>query len=277
MHKKQSFAFSLVSLLCLGLLSCSQGGSNTELKKLTITGSTTVAPLANEIAKSFESKNANVRVDVQTGGSSRGLYDAEQGLADIGMVSRALKPAETPNVLTFVIAQDGIGIIVNKDNDIKALSDEQIVKIYTGEIENWKAVGGKAGPITVVNKAEGHSTLELFLKYFKLKNAQVKADVVIKDNQQGIKTVAGNKDAIGYVSIGTASYSIANGVAIKLLPVGGVEASTKTVGDGSFPLSRPLNLVTNSSPSPLTQQFIDFAQSKEVHDLVEAQNFVPIQ
>ena len=277
MHKKKkSFALPLISLLCLGLLSCSQTGSETQQKKLTLTGSTTVAPLASEIGKRFESENAGVRVDVQTGGSSRGISDTEQGLVDIGMVSRPLKDEEKGKLETFVIANDGVGIILNKDNDVKALSNEQIVKIYTGEIENWQEVGGNSASITVINKAEGHSTLELFLKYFKLKNAQVKPDVVIKENQQAIKTVSGNKDAIAYVSIGTAEYSIADGVPIKLLPVDGVEASTKTVRDGTFPLSRPLNLVTKE-PSSLTKEFLNFAQSEEVHDLVEAQNFVPIK
>ena len=109
-----------------------------------------------------------------------------------------------------------------------------------------------------------------------MENSDIQADVVIGDNQQGIKTVAGNKNAIGYVSIGAAERDINAGVPLKLLSVGGVEASTETVRDGSFPLSRPLNLVTTQTPSGLTEEFIEFAQSAKVHDLVEAQNFVPI-
>jgi phosphate transport system substrate-binding protein len=100
---------------------------------------------------------------------------------------------------------------------------------------------------------------------------------VIGDNQQGIKTVAGNPNAIGYVSIGAAEYDIQHGVPLKLLPIGGVEATTQTVRDESFPLSRPLNLVTKTSPSGLTQEFIQFAQSEKVYDLVKEQNFVAIE
>ena len=266
--------FSLSLGLCL--TACHQDSANLKSEKLILTGSSTVAPLASQIAKKFEAENSGVRIDVQTGGSARGFADIAQGLADIGMVSRALKDSESDNFQSFAIAKDGIGIIVASSNPIKSLSDQQIVDIYTGKINNWQQVGGEDAPITVVNKAEGRSTLELFLKYFQLENSQIEADVIIGDNQQGIKTVAGNKNAIGYVSIGAAERDISTGVPLKLLPVGEVDANTATVQDGSFPLSRPLNLITTQIPSGLTKEFIEFAQSEKVHDLVEAQNFVPI-
>ena len=266
-------AFSLS--LGLGLTACSNS-TNPESQKLTLTGSSTVAPLASEIAKKFEAEHPEVRIDVQTGGSSRGLADAVQGLADIGMVSRALKDEETNKFQSYAIATDGIGIILEGSNPVQNLSDRQIVDIYTGKIDNWQEVGGDDAPITVVNKAEGRSTLELFLDYFQLDSSQIQADVIIGDNQQGLKTVAGNQNAIGYVSIGAAERDINAGVPLKLLSVGGINASTQTVQDGSFPLSRPLNLVTTQTPTGLTEEFIQFAQSEKVHDLVEAQNFVPI-
>lgn len=243
--------------------------------RLTVTGSSTVAPLVAEIGKRFEVRNPGVRVDVQSGGSSRGIADARSGLADIGMVSRALKPEEQ-DLQSFAIARDGIGMIVHRDNPVRALTDQQIVDIYTGKIADWSEVGGRAGPITVVNKAEGRSTLELFLHYFKLTSSQIKAHVVIGDNQQGIKTVAGNPGAIGYVSIGTAEVEGARGTPIRLLPIGTVDATVENIRNGSFPLARPLNLVTRAEPAGLAKAFIDFARSGEVHDLVEAQFFVPL-
>ena len=273
---KKKFLSCLVGLSVVGgITACNQNSANLESEKLTLTGSSTVAPLASEIAKKFEAEHPGVRIDVQTGGSSRGLADAAQGLADIGMISRALKEDET-DFQSFAIANDGIGIILESSNPVQNLSDEQVVDIYTGKIDNWQEVGGIDAPITVVNKAEGRSTLELFLDHFQLENSQIQADAIIGDNQQGIKTVAGNKNAIGYVSIGAAERDISAGVPLKLLPVGGVEASTSTVQDGSFPLSRPLNLVTTQTPAGLTKEFIEFARSEKVNDLVEAQNFVPI-
>lgn len=243
--------------------------------QLTLTGASTVGPLANEIGKRFEQQHPGVRVDVQTGGSARGVADARQGLSDIGMVSRPLKDDEQ-DLQAFPIARDGVCVILNQENPVDKLTDAQVVSIYTGKTTNWKDVGGKDAPITVVNKAEGRSTLELFLHYFKLDNKDVKAQVIIGENEQGIKTVAGNPNAIGYVSIGSAEFEAKQGVPVKLLPVGGVAASTENIRNQTFPLARPLNLVTKTTPSSLSKEFIDFARSPEVKDLVEKQYFVPL-
>ncbi len=243
------------------------------LERLTLTGSSTIAPVASEIAKRFESLNKDVRVDVQTGGSSRGIADARTGVADIGMVSRALKDSEA-DLKAYRFASDGIGLIVHASNGVSSLTDQQIIDIYTGKHSHWNQVGGKAAPISVVNKAEGRSTLELFLKYFSLHPAKIKASVVIGDNEQGIKTVAGNPSAIGYVSIGSAEYSISKGVPIRLLPINGVAATTTNVQKGLFPLSRPLNFVVSKGPSPVAKRFIQFAQSEKVKDLIQGQYFV---
>lgn len=258
-----------------GLLTLPASAADQLAGKLVITGSSTIAPVMSAIGKRFESLHPAVRIDVQTGGSSRGVTDARQGLADIGMVSRAMKDEEQ-DLHPFPVASDGVGLILNKGNPVQAITDEQVVAIYTGKITNWKDVGGKDAPITVVNKAEGRSTLELFLHYFKLKNTDVKAHVVIGDNEQGVKTVAGNRNAIGYVSIGTAEYDESQGVPIKLLPIGGVTAATRTVRNGTFPLSRPLHIVTRSPPVGLAKAFLDFAQSKAVHDIITQQYFVPL-
>jgi phosphate transport system substrate-binding protein len=264
------------ALLLAAIFCCASGCSRLEPgKRLALTGSSTVAPLAAEIGKRFESLHPGVRIDVQSGGSGRGVTDSRQGLADIGLVSRALKDDEK-DLLPFAIALDGVCVILHKENPVTSLKDEQVVAIYTGKITNWKEVGGKDAPITVVNKAEGRSTLELFCHYFKLKNTDIRAQLVIGDNQQGIKTVAGNPDSIGYVSIGTAEYEAGHGSAIKLLPCSGVAASIENVRNKSFPLSRPLNLVTRKAPEGLAKEFIDFARSEKVHDIVREQYFVPI-
>ena len=279
MKKLKNCALMAIALtMSWGLSACSSSSSSAsnELQgKLVLTGSSTVAPLAAEIGKQFEAEYPDVRVDVQTGGSSRGIADARNGVADIGMVSRSLKQDEA-DLQSFAIARDGIGIILHQDNPVQSLSNEQIVAIYTGKIDNWQQVNGDNALITVVNKAEGRSTLELFLDYFGLENSQVKASVIIGDNQQGIKTVAGNPHAIGYVSIGTAEFSINNQVPLKLLPLNQIAATTENIQNETFPLSRPLNLVTKTQPQGLERKFIEFAQSPQVHDLINNQDFVPI-
>lgn len=278
---KMNTLYTLCLAACFMLAGCGDSGGQAqgapgELRgKLTLTGSSTVAPLANEIAKRFESEHPGVRVDVQTGGSSRGITDARRGMADIGMASRALAEGEA-DLTAHPIAADGVGMIVHRDNPVKALSREQIIGIYTGRISNWSAVGGREAPITVVNKADGRATLAVFLDHFDLTSPRVRASIIIGDNQQGIRTVANDPHAIGYVSIGTAEYEQERGVAIRLLPLEGVEASTQNLASGRYPMARPLNLVTHGEVSPLARAFIDYARSEEVHDLVRGQSFVPV-
>lgn len=243
--------------------------------KLVLTGSSTIAPLMSEIAKAFEAKNPGMRVDVQSGGSSRGVTDTRDGTADIGMVSRDLKDDES-DLKSFPIAKDGIAIILHKTNPVNLLTKQQIVDIYLGKITNWRQVGASDAPITVVNKAEGRSTLELFCHYFGMKNTEIKSQIIIGDNEQGVKTVAGNKNAIGYVSIGTAEYDLGHGTAIKLLPMDGVAATVNSVRLGRFPISRNLNLVTKIEPKGLQKKLIDFARSPEVVEIVKKQYMVPI-
>lgn len=267
--------FPLTSLLAL--LACSQApGVATAPQRLVVTGSSTVAPLVSEIARRFESSFPGTRVDVQTGGSSRGVADAASGLAGVGMASRGPR-ADDPEGLVFTtLAIDGIALVVHGSNPVPSLSREQVVAVYTGASTDWGTVGGAPGPITVVHKAEGRSTLELFLAFYKLDAPAVKPSVVIGDNEQGIKTVAGNPGALGYVSVGAATYNRDHGVPIRLLPLEGVEPSITTVADGSYALSRPLSLVTRGEPLGLAASFIGFACDEAQADLVTGQYFVPV-
>jgi len=271
----------VLALLPLALAGCAPSDAESVAPgdlsgKLTLTGSSTIAPLALEIAKRFEERHPGVRIDVQTGGSSRGIADARSGLADIGMASRAPKEGES-ELAAHTIAQDGVCMILHSSNPVASLTDEQVRAIYRGEIENWSEVGGADAPITVVNKAAGRATLEVFVEHFGLDEKEILADVVVGDNEQGIKTVAGNPHSIGYVSIGTAEYSAGTGVDIKLLPSEGVEATTGNVGSGAFPIGRPLNLVTFGEVGELQRAFIDYCRSPEVHDLVTGLYFVPVR
>ncbi len=271
---RKHFAAARPAMLFTALLLWSGTVARADEARLILTGSSTIAPLAAEIGKRFETLNPGIRIDVQSGGSSRGISDARSGIADIGMVSRAPNPGES-DLKFFGVARDGVSIILHRDNAVPSLTDAQITGIFKGNITDWKDVSGKPGRITVVNKAEGRSTLELFLNYFKLRNSEIKAHVVIGDNAQGVKTVAGNPGAIGYVSIGAAEFEAGQGTPIKLLPMSGVAPSVENVRNGSFPLSRTLNFVTKSEPQGLARRFIDFARSRNVDDLIKAEYFAP--
>lgn len=241
---------------------------------IVITGSSTIAPTLLDLAKLYEAKNKGVRIDVQTGGSSRGVADVRKDLAKIGMVSRALK-ADEKDLHAFTFATDGIAIIVHKTNSVSELTKEQIVDIYKGSITNWKVLGGADQKIVVVNKAEGRSTLELFIGFFGLKNSQIKADIVIGDNEQGIKTVSTNKNSIGYVSIGTAEYNASVGVPLKLLNFQGKSAKVENIKNGTYPLTRELNLITKLKPSGSIEGFIKFVLSPESTHVIKDHFFVP--
>lgn len=243
--------------------------------KLIITGSSTVAPVISDLAKIYESMHEDVRIDVQTGGSSRGILDARKGISQIGMVSRSLNKDE--NDLThFTLAKDGLAIIVHKSNPIAELTEDQVREIYTGKISNWKVFGGSDREIVIVNKAEGRSTLELFLGFFNLKNSEIEADVIIGDNEQGIKTVSKSPNAIGYVSVGAAEYNVSAGGALKLLKIRGIEATVNNVETGKYPLMRELNIVTKGVPTEVSRKFIEFVLSKEAHATIREHYFVPI-
>ena len=250
------------------------GNANAK-EKLVITGSSTIAPVISDLAKDYEKKHSGVRIDVQTGGSSRGIMDARKGLSQVGMVSRSLKKSES-DLKYFTLAKDGLAVIVHKSNSISELTEDQIKQIYIGKIANWNLVGGEDKEIVVVNKAEGRSTLELFLKFFKLKNSEIKPDIIIGDNEQGIKTVSKNPNALAYVSIGSAEYSVSVGIPLKLLKFKGVEAKVQNVEGGKYPLMRELNLVTKDTPNGLANDFIKFVLSIEAKQIIKEHYFVPV-
>lgn len=241
---------------------------------LLLTGSSTMTPLMTAIGRRFEGLHPGVRVEVQPGGSGRGIADTRQGKADIGMASHALTDKEG-DLYGFPIARDGICLIVHRDNPVRALSDRQVADIYTGRIVNWQKVGGRNAPVAVLNAREGYGSVDLFTKYFNLSYDAIKARQLVGDNQTRIRAISDNPSAIVYVSVGEAERKAQAGAPIRLLPVGGVAATSKNIRSGNFPISRPLTLVTKNLPSGLAKEFIEFSLSSQVSDLILAHDFVP--
>ena len=260
---------------CLALTIFSSCSENDSSQRLIITGSSTVAPVVADAAQRFEKENPGVRIDVQTGGSSRGINDVQNRLAIIGMASRALKPDES-DLQSYTIAMDGVCLIVHRDNPISGLTREEISEIYQKEHSNWEQFGGKDAKIVVASKASGRATLEVFLDYTGLDSADIQADVIVGENQQAIKTVAGNSNAIAYVSIGAAASEAEAGTPIKLISTDGVEPTTEKVAKGVFPITRPLNMITKGEVTGLSLTFLEYLKSDKIRDIVETHLYVPV-
>jgi phosphate transport system substrate-binding protein len=242
--------------------------------KLLITGSNTMAPMMVAVGKRFSATRPGVQIEVQTGGSGRGIDDAMKGKADIGMASRALTDKES-GLYSFAIARDGVCLVVHKNNPVRSLSNRQVSDIYNGKINNWSKVGGKDAPIVPINAKEGMGSVDLFTHYFDIKYADIKAQIVVSDNLERVKALIENPNGITYMSIGTAQKQVAAGDPIKLLPTDGVAATTKNVRTGNFPVSRPLLLLTKEVPTGLAKEFINFSLSSQITDIVLQHDFVP--
>jgi len=242
--------------------------------KIRFAGSSTMAPLIEALAKRFQKLHPEVAIEVATGGSSRGVHDVRERSCNIGMVGRSLKDDER-DLIGFPIARDGVCLIVHKDNPVKSLSSEQVIGIYTGRITNWKEVGGNDAAITSVNRPEGRAQSELFTQYFKIKSEDFKVAGVAGDNQEGIKAVVENPNAIVYMSVGAVDIRVGQGAPIKSLLMDGIPATSRNVRNGHFPIQRPLMLVVRTLPSGLMKAFIDFALSPNATEIIRECSFVP--
>lgn len=247
-----------------------------ETNRLLITGSSTMAPVVSEIAKNFEVLQKNLRIDVQTGGSTRGISDVQRGLSDLGMSSRNLSKNEQLKVGSKTIALDGVGFLTNSNNPISNLTKSQITKILKGEINNWQELGGNDAKIVFINRAKGRSELELVSDYFKVKNIEFDADLIAGENQEVVKLVSQNINAISYISIGSAEYEIRNSTPLKLIALDGIAASRKEVLERRYPIARPLVLVTSNSMTKTAEQFLEFSLNNESQELFDKNYFIRV-
>lgn len=263
-------------LFILGMLAAGvpPAGATPLSGHLLITGSSTMTPLVSAIAKRFQALHPAVSVEVQMGGSGRGIADARSGKADIGMASRALGEADR-DLYSLPIARDGITLVVHRDNPVQSLTNRQIVDIYRGSITNWQQVGGRDTAILTVKAEVGRSSSELFTQYFDIAYDDIRAQRTVGDNPMRIKLMIENPNAILYMSVGEAERRMQAGVPIRLLPVDGVAASSRSIRDGNFPISRALSLIVKGIPTGLAKAFIEYAVSSQVTDLVVAHDFVP--
>lgn len=237
-----------------------------------ISGSTTLLPVTQAAAEEYMRENSEIRVSVQGGGSSAGIEAVSLGASDIGMSSRELKREELNLGLTkHPVAIDAIAIIVNPQNPIDNLTKEEIRKIFSGEITNWKEVGGPDMEIIVVNRDEASGTREAFSKLLMEESKFTKKAVVQPGNGQVRAIVEGTPGAIGYLSLGYVTKSV------KTVMLDGVKPSIETLRSGEYPLQRTLYYLTKGKPKKLAQDFIDFVLSERIQKEVIGKEFIPVR
>lgn len=237
---------------------------------LQLVGSTSVQPIAEELAQEYMAKNQGVQIAVQGGGSGAGVKAATEGTADIGTCSRELKEEEK-GIHETVIAKDGIAIVVNKENTIDNLSFEQLQKIYTDEYTNWNQVGGPDMKIVVVNREAGSGTRGAFEEIVLHKLENTNKCLVQASTGAVQQTLAVTKEAIGYISLGSLDKE-----AVKAITIDGIECSSETILAGDYKVQRPFLMLTKEEPTGMTKAFLDWITGPEGQKLV-AEEFIPVK
>ena len=277
---KKFLTLALTAVMALSLLTAcgskndnsadtNTDGSNTETTlsgTVSTDGSTSMEKVINSLGESFMAMNKDVKFTYNPTGSGSGIQAVSEGRCDIGLSSRALKDDEKASGLVeTVVALDGIAIVVNPENPVSDLDIDTIAKIYTGEITNWKDVGGNDAEIVLIGREAGSGTRDGFESITDTKDAcQYRQELTSTGDV--INTVSQNPDAIGYASLS------AVGESVKALTVGGVEATEATVKDGSYVVERPFVLVTKQGTklSPAAQAFFDYALSADAASIIAA-------
>ncbi len=237
--------------------------------KVSMSGSTSMEQIANALKEGFMAKNPDVTVDVQLGGSSVGVQDAQSGKSDIGNVSRALKAEET-GLVENKMAIDGIAVVVNPANKVTEISKEDLAKVYTGEINNWKDLGGDDQPIVVIGREASSGTRGAFEE---LLDVADKCKYAQELNETGaVKTaVSATPAAIGYVSLEALDDTVV------ALNVDGAPATEEAIKADQYPLSRPFLMVTKEGElRPEVQAFIDYVMSSEGQKIVADNKLIAI-
>ena len=234
-------------------------------------GSTSMKNVIAALTEGFAEVEPGVTVSYDPTGSGAGITGATDKTLDIGLSSRALKDDEKNDVDGTVIALDGIAIIVNKASKVEDLTVDQLKQMFTGEITNWKDVGGDDGEIVLVGREAGSGTRDGFESIVDVKDSCKYAQELTATGAV-ISAVEANPLAIGYASLS------AVGDTVKMVTVGGVECSEETVKDGSYEVQRPFVFVTNKSVtlSEQAQAFFDFATSADAADLIRTAGAVPV-
>lgn len=242
---------------------------NSGSSKVEIVGSTSVQPVAEKLVEKYKETHPDAQINVQGGGSSVGIKSAQDGTADIGTSSKALKKNESQGLTQIPLGQDGIVIAVNTENSVDGVTSEQLKDIFSGKITNWKEVGGSDGKINVIRREDGSGTLDAFESIVMGKDTKIKSDAVVQSSTEAVKqSVKTDENAIGFVSYAHMSSDV------KALKIDGVSPSDDTIADGSYKLQRPFLFLVKGTSNQATQDFLNFVNSREGQKVLKDEKIV---
>ena len=260
----------IISLLVVAVLVCTAMVGCSKSESVSTDGSTSMSKVIESLSEAFQEKTGT-EVTYNATGSGAGIEAVLAGRCDIGLSSRDLKDEEKAKGLEgTILAYDGIAIIVHPSNKVSDLSLETIAKIYTGEIKNWKDVGGADGEIVLIGREANSGTRDGFES---ITDTEDKCKYRQECTSTGdvITAVSSNPNAIGYASLASVKDSV------KAVSVGGVAPSESTVKDGSYAVQRPFVLVTKKDTklSKSAQEFFDYITSSEASEIISNAGVVP--
>ncbi len=247
--------------------------------KIVIDGSTTVGPISKAFADFYKENHSGVNITISESGSGNGVKSLMNNACDIANMSRFMKPAEFKSCVdkgilpvAHVVAFDGLAVVVNPKNPVKALTVSQIADIYTGKISNWKQLGGEDAKIVVVSRDTNSGTYETFNELVLKKAAITKDAEYVGSNGQARTRVNTTKNAIAYVGLGFVDDTV------KPLSVEGILPAAKSVSTGKYPIARPLYMFTNGYPKMGSDvyNFVTLHLSKEGREIVSDLGYIPV-
>ena len=256
------------------------GLAEVKAERLVIKGSDTLgAKLVPQLAESFKAQHPGTTFDIAAEGSTTGIAAIIDGTAEIGMSSRRAKSSEVGaatakgrNMKPVIVAYDGIAVIVNSANPVKALTKKQVEQIFAGDVADWSAVGGSGGKISIYTRNTSSGTYSEFKELAMKKRDYAKSSQKMAGNEQIAAEVGKNPSGVGYVGM---AYTKASGV--KVVSIDGATPSEKSVQDHSYPYWRPTFYYTNGEPGGLAKQFVDFTLSSGGQNIVSRVGFVPVK
>lgn len=265
---------ALTGALALTLLAGCAGGGTTAGGSVSTDGSTSMEKVIGVLGEAFQAANSSITFTYNPTGSGSGIQAVQEGRCDIGLSSRSLKQEEADSGLTgTVLAYDGIALVVHPDNPVSDLDVETIARLYTGEITNWKDVGGNDAQVVLIGREAGSGTRDGFESITGTEGACVLSQELTSTGAV-IEAVKNNPQAIGYASLS----AVEGKEGIKAITVGGVPCTEETVLDGSYQIQRPFVMVTRESEAlnPAAQAFFDWAVSADAADLIRQAGAVPL-